>query len=383
MCVIALCSEDRRLSEWMVEDMYAANAYGAGIAYRVFDKKLKKPIVKWEKGLDLDGIKAAALTAPLPYCAHFRVPTCGPRDGIFAPLTHPFPISPQVELLEVGEYDGPVLFHNGVWTGWESKVQELAIRTGNKIPVGKWSDSRAMAWFAHVLGLGILDFINEKAVVFGPEEIFMVGRNNDWTLTSDQIWVSNLGWRSNYMRRQHEASKKNETKLPNDDKEDHSRPHAHLNPLHPQAKLLMGGAEAKTLCSSPIEKVVPTTGKNSTGGTSTASSGGRTIDRIPRDACVSKGPGGSLRVRPFDRARPLITIEVTDEVIAAAETLANRKNDRGERLLSKKKLKKFRCAHWEWKQEELKKKQLAKSQETLAAAIKRCEEGLEKIPMIH
>lgn len=68
---------------------------------------------------------------------------------------------------------------------------EATVRGNVKVPPGKWSDSRAMALLASVHGLGILEFIDEKIFVFGPDDHEIFG--NGWSKVDD-IWVSNKSW---------------------------------------------------------------------------------------------------------------------------------------------------------------------------------------------
>lgn len=188
MCVIMLASEGKRPSDQMVEDGYATNPKGAGVAWR--ETKSGRPLVRWEKGLDLQEAKKLIAEVPLPMVAHFRVDSCG---GALKSLTHPFPIREDVPLTLSGESSGSVLFHNGHWTGWEFQVKDVAIRGAFKIPPGKWTDTRALAWMAFHLGSGILEFIDEKVVVFGPKEMLIFGKG--WTKGQEGLWLSNTYWR--------------------------------------------------------------------------------------------------------------------------------------------------------------------------------------------
>lgn len=206
MCVIAVFQSTRpTLAE--VEAMWDANPQGGGIAYRdtqTFQRSgspKEEPVVRWHKGLKLGEMTTYCLeTAPLPFVAHFRIPTCC-TDQI---LTHPFPIDPAVPLAFKGSTRGYVLFHNGHWTSWKSVLMEMGIRKGNKIPPGRWSDSRALAWTAAKCGLGILEALDEKVVAFGPQTIEIYGGqgHGGWKFFEERYWVSNDTWawraRNNY-----------------------------------------------------------------------------------------------------------------------------------------------------------------------------------------
>src|SRR6185503_15959688 len=117
-------------------------------------------------------------------------PTVG---GKVKELCHPFPVTRDVSLALQGKTDGFVVFHNGHWGQWKEKSLDAAVKHKVKVPNGKWSDSRAMAWSAHLYGVPVLEFIDEKAIAFGPEEIEVFG--SGWTLVDD-VWVSNRHWES-------------------------------------------------------------------------------------------------------------------------------------------------------------------------------------------
>lgn len=186
MCVISI-SDTKRPTDNHVAKMFDANDAGAGIAWR------EDGFVRWEKGLDLKQIQDLVRSVPMPFIAHFRIPSCGGRTP---DLTHPFPINKAVSLDLSGKTKDWVLFHNGHWGAWKNTALEAAIKKGQfKLPIGKWSDSRAMAWLANVYGQGILDLIDEKVAVLGPDE----GQLEVWQGTGgwhkvDDIYVSNKAW---------------------------------------------------------------------------------------------------------------------------------------------------------------------------------------------
>lgn len=180
----------KRPTEDMVRAMFEANDAGGGIAWR------ENGLVKWEKGLDVEGIVEMCLSLPLPYVAHFRIPTEG---GRVPELTHPFPIEKTVSLELKGQTKGSVLFHNGHWGQWRGFVMDTLVKpnVNVKLPDGTWSDTRAMAWVASIYGTSILNFINEKAVVFGPAagqlEVFESSTGAKWAKVDD-VYVSNRTW---------------------------------------------------------------------------------------------------------------------------------------------------------------------------------------------
>lgn len=179
MCVIML-AQTKRPTEGMITRGYNTNDQGAGIAWRQEGK------VYWEKGLNLDEMQHLCATLPMPYVAHFRIASCG---GQRPSLCHPFPIQRTAPLALKGSTSGYVLFHNGHWGDWKRSVLETVRAVPNfKIPTGKWSDTRAMAWYAAHVGLGVLEFIDEKTVAFGPSDIEIFG--SGWG-TVEEVLVSN------------------------------------------------------------------------------------------------------------------------------------------------------------------------------------------------
>lgn len=204
----------------MVAKMFADNPHGAGIAWRVEEKKI--PVVAWKKGLEEEEIQELVAKLPLPFVAHFRVPSCGGPSEL---LTHPFPIQKDVPLMLEGTTKGQVLFHNGHWHQYKDRMLEASIRGNNHIPTGRWSDSRAMAWMAAHYGIGMLEFINEKIVVFGPAkgDIELFGESG-WAKIGTGIWVSNKGWEHKHVpgfsRATSSTSKKDEQVAAEEDKEE-------------------------------------------------------------------------------------------------------------------------------------------------------------------
>lgn len=199
MCVIAICHQIRPTEE-QIENMFAQNPHGAGIAFRepFEDKEGKESVrVHWRKGLNLEEIKAEIAKAPFPFVAHFRVPSCG---GSAPELCHPFPIDKNVPLFTDGVFAGNVLFHNGHWTAWKENLLRTA--QGHRIKIApnqKWSDTRAMAFLAYYVGQGALQLIDEKYVVFGPDTLDVGWPTaTAWSKVEQEnsyFWVSNTDWK--------------------------------------------------------------------------------------------------------------------------------------------------------------------------------------------
>lgn len=162
MCVIMIVEKNRVPAE-TVRAAFEKNGDGGGAAWRV----KKSGEVHWKKGCDLSEMVEMARELPLPHILHFRIASIGPK---IPQLTHPFPISDTSTTALAGRTKGQVLFHNGTWNDWHKISLETAVKFGKRIPSGKWSDTRAMAWCVNSYGPGFVEFLNEKAVIFGPSD---------------------------------------------------------------------------------------------------------------------------------------------------------------------------------------------------------------------
>lgn len=174
-------NEDRPTNE-MIEKAWDRNKDGGGVAYRGKNGK-----VVWKKGLNFPEMKQFCQEMPTPSVAHFRVASCG---GVRPALTHPFPIDVSTSTALEGETDGYVLFHNGDWKRWDEIALQAAVAKGIPIPVGKWSDSRAIAWLMSIYGHGFMELLpTQKGVAFGPKDmdIFTGG---GWKKINN-VWCSN------------------------------------------------------------------------------------------------------------------------------------------------------------------------------------------------
>jgi len=222
MCVIAIV-RDNRPSDAIVRAMWDTNAAGGGFAWRdkVGKGTKEKTLVHWNKGIDtVEEMIQASKDLPLPYVLHFRIPTCG---GTLKALTHPFGIDENASIDLEGTTERGVLFHNGHFNKWREAVREYAIATGARIPGGAWSDSRAMAWLTYHLGDGMVEFFEEKLVLFTPYSI-QVGNSGSFS-REDGILYSNLSWKHR-VRSMFLTAPASMAGAPreNKDKEDHSSP---------------------------------------------------------------------------------------------------------------------------------------------------------------
>lgn len=222
MCVIMASTIGKRIPEDWLKAGYDANSHGAGLAWRGH-----KNVIHWKKGLDLEEFLEEYRKIPegTKHVAHFRIASCG---GVLKELTHPFPLGDESSLALEGTTKGGVLFHNGHLHSWKSKLEEMAARSGGtiKIPVGPWSDTRAMAYITHKLGLGMLGFFDEKLVYLSPDRFDIYSSDvNKWVLR-DQIHCSNTGWDHRVKRYQghsSNSSSSSSSSSASSEKEDHPR----------------------------------------------------------------------------------------------------------------------------------------------------------------
>ena len=194
MCVIAYADVIRPTDD-QIRNMWDANKYGGGVAWRVnVDGEAR---VRWKKGLDMEEMLEMNRVLPMPYVLHFRIPSNGTTAG---PLgCHPFQIDVEATVDFEGETTGYVLFHNGFWTGWQDKLQNIAIHGFVKLPDGPWTDSRGLAWASYHLGFGLLELSNEKLIAFSPDNTKLFGawmavQQPDEDGVERRILVSNKVW---------------------------------------------------------------------------------------------------------------------------------------------------------------------------------------------
>lgn len=195
MCVIMACTKHvpTRLELLEGEEV---NSDGGGIAW------IENGLVHWRKGLkaeQIDQLITSGVAKP-PLIVHFRLATVG--EGL--ELSHPFPISRKVPLSLSGVAKR-VLFHNGHWSEWREELLKLHRSRLKKIIDGPWSDSRAMAYLAQMMGVGILELLplsGQKIAVLDA------GKNARWPITlygkgwethegysvSNKHWVGGKGY---------------------------------------------------------------------------------------------------------------------------------------------------------------------------------------------
>lgn len=197
MCVIAYV-ETIRPTDDQINQMFDQNPRGGGVAWRELGTD-GRPKVRWRKGLDRQAMLDLNTTLPMPYVLHFRVPSHGTSGSMFA--CHPFVVNMEATTDLEGETDGYVLFHNGLWQGWKEKMQAISIQGYVRVPSGPWSDSRGLAWAASHLGIGYLELVDEKVIVFGAEQYSeeTFGKWDEVTMKAEDgsektLLVSNTIW---------------------------------------------------------------------------------------------------------------------------------------------------------------------------------------------
>lgn len=193
--------ENTRPSVEMIDKAFQKNPVGAGISWR------EKEFVRWKKGLEIGELQDLVAKVPLPFIAHCRIDTTG---GTSKELTHPFAVNQQSPLILNGRTKGYMMFHNGTWHPWKDKLLEVAIKSNVKLPGGRWSDSRAMAFVASIYGISALELIDEKAAVLSPTDLQAYG--NGWSKVND-IWVSNRLWESEHVTNRWMGNVREEVKL--------------------------------------------------------------------------------------------------------------------------------------------------------------------------
>jgi hypothetical protein len=190
MCVICLVDDsDKRPTEAEIRAMWDTNSDGGGFAWR--DTENKEVIFK--KALTEAEMISLMLTKPTPFVAHFRLQSIGAKSS---QLTHPFVISPEVLPIIEGGGKFDLLFHNGTWTEWRDTLYRMFARARIKVPPGEWSDTRAMAILAHHFGENILELIDHRVAVFGPEgEPRLYGSpwpERNGYVVSNELWIKSV-----------------------------------------------------------------------------------------------------------------------------------------------------------------------------------------------
>jgi len=163
MCILAVAVE-RKLTVEEIRNCFEVNRDGAGVAW---SKNGRNYLCKGF--MDLDSFLGFyKLVEVLPHIVHFRTATSG---GVRPELTHPFVVSLTSPLVLRWSGTQPLLAHNGVVTDWRQTFLRFAPdicrelrrrKQGRTLPPGPWSDTRAAAVIAALVGSPILSFLGGK-----------------------------------------------------------------------------------------------------------------------------------------------------------------------------------------------------------------------------
>lgn len=309
MCVIAIVDKVRPTDK-MIDAMWEKNKHGGGLAWR--ERREGKKVVHWKKGIEkIEEMKQMMTDLPLPYIAHFRIASID-GGGVNPKLTHPFPIAESAPLDLEGTTEGDVLFHNGNWKDWDSLCREtITGRPGVKIPTGKWSDTRGIAWLCAIYGNGFMEWLpQQKGIIFGPKgfEIFVGSGWHEVEDAGTKVWCSNDYF---WIKPVHQSHGNNSYNNNNQNR--------NYGSFHGPA----GSYEVKPMCLFP--KCIRT-------------------DRDSKGYCprhlngvAQSETGGSQAVIPFLVETPIISLE-----LAANLNRLGTRNVKGDKIVSNNKLKKIR-----------------------------------------
>lgn len=169
MCVLILC-KDRALTKDEFGEAWSRNKDGFGYAYHINNK------IAFKKGMMVlaDAYEEyTKIQHILPHIAHFRLgsPVC-------PELSHPFLCTEDSELLLEGETTEPLIFHNGIVSGWDKWMMNVFL-TLKRIPQGQWSDTRLVAIICKLLGFDALKYIEGKYLVITHNDILISGKFED------------------------------------------------------------------------------------------------------------------------------------------------------------------------------------------------------------
>lgn len=173
-----------------------ANSDGAGICW-VDNFRQKGARVKWLKGLPstadavLEAIEKNKVT--YPFAIHYRTASIG---GKCDELTHPFPITSELSDDKTGD-SRRVLMHNGHIADWKDWFTKIMFANSFEIPIGPWSDSRALAAVVNAKGEGVLDFVIGSSRVLVLDSLPSIGcspKEPDSYFRRYGCWIKKDGW---------------------------------------------------------------------------------------------------------------------------------------------------------------------------------------------
>jgi len=187
MCVLILCNE-RALNKDEFEEAWSKNKDGFGYAYHAPAENATGKVIVFKKGMmeKEDAYKEySKISNILPHIAHFRL-----GSPVTPELTHPFICSEDSELDLEGITETPLIFHNGVVSGWDKWLMNVFLAL-KRIPPGPWSDTRLIAIICKLLGVDALKFIEGKYLVITTDDILMSGKFED---EKDGLIASNTSY---------------------------------------------------------------------------------------------------------------------------------------------------------------------------------------------
>ena len=184
MCLIIVSpSNSPRPSKDILEASKSSNSHGNGIAWNDGRR------VHYRKGISDKQEKEYLADIPrtATVVVHHRLATVGESSPA---LCHPFVKGGS---LSVSGSCAAIMAHNGHLTDW----RKLLLAAGGKIPVGPWSDSRAIAYLWGRCGDGVLDLFDERTVALRKGSYTLHGTG--WHTLETGLVVSNLGFQARPM----------------------------------------------------------------------------------------------------------------------------------------------------------------------------------------
>lgn len=172
MCVIGIFDKIPSMKE--LKKMEKTNPHGAGIAW------VKNGLVNYVKGKNLTSKQIMKIIKREKikdnFVIHYRITSSGTTCD---ELTHPFIINADGNNPQIYQGKESLLVHNGtIQANWEEWLIQTCASKGIKLPSGKLSDSRAIAFLIYHLGeniLNLIDLESEKFCIISTEGIKQYG----------------------------------------------------------------------------------------------------------------------------------------------------------------------------------------------------------------
>jgi len=189
MCVL-IVAQKSRIDKSTFKKAWNSNPDGFGIAWREHNEvRYRKGIMSLKEAMKFYYSKKF----PLPHVLHFRIASIG---EVCPELTHPFELGWNTAL--EGSTKQGVVFQNGTEPDALKHIITVALIRRQKLPAGKWSDTRALGILIKELGVNVLNFLDAgKVAVFTPDKIYLHG---DFEKYKGNLF-SNLYWKEDYALR--------------------------------------------------------------------------------------------------------------------------------------------------------------------------------------